>query len=71
MTGTFTAVIEVADEGGYWAWCAEVPGASGQGESPEEAKQSLAEAIRIIMKDRCEDALRGIPRSAIFDEVQV
>jgi predicted RNase H-like HicB family nuclease len=71
MTGTFTAVIETAEEGGYWAWCPEVPGANGQGETPETAKQSLAEAIRLIMDDRREDALRGVPSSAIRDEVKV
>ena len=71
MTGTFTAVIEVAEEGGYWAWCPEVPGANGQGETPDEAKQSLAEAIRLIMEDRREDALRGVPSDAICAEVQI
>ena len=55
MTGTFTAVIEAAEEGGYWAWCRKVPGANGQGETPEEAKESLAQAIRLIMEDRRED----------------
>ena len=56
MTGTFTAVIETAEEGGFWAWCPGVPGANGQGETAEEAKQSLAQAIRLIMEDRLEDA---------------
>jgi predicted RNase H-like HicB family nuclease len=57
MTGTFSAVIEAAEEGGYWAWCLEMPGANGQGETPEAAKQGLAEAIRLVMEDRREDAL--------------
>ena len=58
MKGEYTAIIEKAPEGGYWAICPEVPGANGQGESIEEAKQSLREAIRLIMKDRLEDFLR-------------
>lgn len=33
MTGTFTAVIETDDEGGFWAWCPEVPGANGRSEA--------------------------------------
>lgn len=31
MKAEFTAIIEAAPEGGYWAICPEVPGANGQG----------------------------------------
>ena len=71
MHGEFTAVIERAEEGGYWAICPEVPGANGQGETVEEAKQDLAAAIRLILEDRREDALRGLPQDAIQDVVLV
>ncbi|BAG01720.1 hypothetical protein MAE_18980 [Microcystis aeruginosa NIES-843] len=40
MKGEFTAIIEAATEGGYWAICPEIPGANGQGETIEEAKES-------------------------------
>ena len=65
MKGEFTAIIEEAPEGGYWAICPEVPGANGQGETVEEAKASLREAIRLILGDRLEDVRRGLPRDAI------
>ena len=52
MKGEFTAIIEKADEGGYWAVCPEVPGANGQGETVDEAKESLILAIRLILEDR-------------------
>ena len=71
MKGEYTAIIEKAPEGGYWAICPEVPGANGQGESIEEAKQSLREAIRLIMKDRLEDYLRGLPEDVIQDTIEV
>lgn len=45
MKGKFSAIIEKAPEGGYWAICPEVPGANGQGETVAEAKKSLREAI--------------------------
>ena len=48
MKGEFTAVIESAPEGGYWAICPEVPGANGQGETVAEAKESLKQAIILI-----------------------
>lgn len=71
MHREFTAVIEEAEEGGYWAFCPEVPGANGQGESIEETKVSLAEAIELILQDRLDDGLRGLPDSAIRDTVAV
>lgn len=65
MKAELTAIIEEAPEGGYWAVCAEVPGANGQGESIEEAKQNLREAIRLIFEDRLADIKRGLPEDAI------
>jgi predicted RNase H-like HicB family nuclease len=52
MKGEFTAIIEAAPEGGYWAICPEVPGANGQGETVEETKDSLRKAIELIFEDR-------------------
>jgi predicted RNase H-like HicB family nuclease len=55
MKGELTAILEKAPEGGYWAICPEVPGANGQGETIEEAKKSLKEAVSLILLDRIED----------------
>lgn len=71
MKGEFTAIIEEAPEGGYWAICPEVPGANGQGETVEEAKSSLVDAIRLILEDRLDDVRRGLPRDAIQTIVSV
>jgi predicted RNase H-like HicB family nuclease len=71
MKGEFTAIIEEAPEGGYWAICPEVPGANGQGETVEEAKTSLREAIRLVFEDRLEDVRRGLPGDAIQTVVAV
>ncbi len=69
MKGEFTAIIEPAPEGGYWAVCAEVPGANGQGDTIEEAKESLRKAIRLIFEDRLDDLKRGLPEDAIQEVV--
>ncbi|MBL7086123.1 MAG: type II toxin-antitoxin system HicB family antitoxin [Candidatus Cloacimonetes bacterium] len=63
MHNEFTAIIE-KDENWYIAYCPEIPGANGQGRTIEECKQSLSEAITLILEDRREDAFRGIPESA-------
>lgn len=71
MKAEFTAIIEEAPEGGYWAICPEIPGANGQGNTIEEAKNSLKEAIELILEDRREDIIRGLPDDVIRDKVQV
>jgi predicted RNase H-like HicB family nuclease len=71
MKSEFTAIIESAPEGGYWAVCPEVSGANGQGETVEEARQSLIEAIELILEDRRADFLRGLPTDAIQEKIHV
>lgn len=63
MHNEFTAIIE---QDGKWhlAYCPEVPGANGQGESRDEALASLRDAIALILEDRREDGLRGVPDDA-------
>ena len=71
MAGSFAAVIEAASDGGYWAICPEVPGANGQGTTMEETRQSLREAIKLILEDRLEDARRGLSEDAVLEPIQV
>ena len=71
MKGEFTAILEVAPEGGYWAICPEVPGANGQGETVEEARENLAASIRLLCEDRLEDLKRGLPDDAIQTSVAI
>ncbi len=71
MKSEYTAVIEISPEGGYWSFCPEIPGANGQGETVEEAKESLREAIILILEDRKADMTRGLPDDAIIETIQV
>jgi predicted RNase H-like HicB family nuclease len=70
MASEFTAILE-RDGEWYIAYCPEIPGANGQGKSSEEARENLAAAISLILEDRREDALRGLPADAIRDKVVV
>jgi predicted RNase H-like HicB family nuclease len=71
MKSEYTAIIETAPEGGYWALCPEVPGANGQGDTIEDAKNNLRDAIVLILEDRRADMLRGLPADAILEKVLV
>jgi predicted RNase H-like HicB family nuclease len=64
----FTAIIE---QDGEWfiAYALEVQGANGQGRTKDEALQSLREAIALILEDRREDGLRGVPGDASRDTI--
>ncbi len=70
MRNEFTMIIE---EDGEWfiGYCPEIPGANGQGRTVEECREDLAEAIALILEDRREDGLRGVPPDAIRDVVVV
>ncbi len=70
MRNEFTAVFE-RDGDWYIAYSPEIPGANGQGRTKEEARQSLAEAIALILDDRREEGLRGVPPDAERETVIV
>jgi predicted RNase H-like HicB family nuclease len=70
MRNEFTAIIE-QDGPWYVAYCAEVPGANGQGKTREECLESLREAIALILEFRREESLRALPADAIRELVVV
>ena len=48
-----------------------MPGANGQGDTIEETKDNLRQAIELILEDRKADILRGLPEDAIQDKVMI
>ena len=70
MKNEFTAIFE---RDGKWVigYCPEVPGANGQGRTKQQCRQSLTEAIALILEDRREDALRGVPEEAETETIVV
>lgn len=70
MSNLFTAVFE---QDGEWfiGYCPEVPGANGQGKTLDECRESLREAIKLVLDDRREEGLRGVPDDAIREQLEV
>jgi predicted RNase H-like HicB family nuclease len=70
MRNEFTAIVE---QDGPWfiAYCAEVPGANGQGRTREECLANLREAIELILEQRSEDTLRSMPADAKQEPIVV
>ncbi len=71
MTHTFTAIFEEAPEGGYTAFVEELPGAISQGETLDEARENLKEAIQLIMDANRELAMRGVDEERLIREAIV
>jgi predicted RNase H-like HicB family nuclease len=70
MRNEFTAIVE---QDGPWfvAFCAEVPGANGQGKTHEECLANLREAISLILEHRREESMRSLPPEAKREAVIV
>ncbi len=70
MRNEFTAIFE-RDGDWFIAYCPEIQGANGQGKTLEECRENLRAAIELILEDRREDALRGIPPDALRETVVI
>jgi predicted RNase H-like HicB family nuclease len=60
----FTAVFREAPEGGYVAFVEELPGANTQGETLDEARTNLHEAVALVIeanRSLAEEELGGAP----------
>lgn len=69
MDGKITIVIEPAEEGGYTAYIPEVPGAISEGETVEEAREMVLDALHELTAYRREAALRVKSSAALIERV--
>ena len=67
MENVFTAVFEKV-EGWYIGYVEELPGANTQGETLEEARENLREAIGLILESNRELAERDIVGKDVVKE---
>jgi predicted RNase H-like HicB family nuclease len=61
---TYTAIFESAPDGAIWGWIPEIPGATGMGESIEEAETSLKAGLDLWIETERELG-RQIPPPSI------
>ena len=59
MSFKFHTVFEKGEKY-YIGYCLEVPGANGQGETLEECRNNLREAIELILEKRAEESFSGM-----------
>ena len=61
---TLTAIYEEAEEGGYIGYVAELPGANTQGETLQETREKLVDAVKLILETNREEAERRLAATA-------
>ena len=69
MDREYTIVFEVAEEGGYTAFIPEVPGAVSEGETIEEARSMVLDALRELTLYRREVALSDISPQTVVERL--
>jgi predicted RNase H-like HicB family nuclease len=65
-----TAVFEPAQEGGYTCFVEEVPAAISQGETLEEAKANLLDALKLVLECQRELAEKNLSPRAVRETIE-
>jgi predicted RNase H-like HicB family nuclease len=71
MEMTFTAVFEEVPEsegGGFMAYAEELPGAISEGDTIEEARENLRDAIELLLEANRELTGKRIPEKKVIKE---
>ena len=55
VTRFYTVRVHEAEEGGYWAEVLDLPGCASQGETKEELKANLLDAIEAVTEASADD----------------
>lgn len=66
-----TPLFEPAKEGGYSCFIEEIPAAISQGETLEEAKSNLADALRLVLQYQRELAQQGLSPHAVRESFEI
>ncbi|MHC1623418.1 MAG: type II toxin-antitoxin system HicB family antitoxin [Candidatus Methanospirareceae archaeon] len=66
----YKVIIHAAEEGGYWAEVPSLPGCFSQGETFEEVKENVREAIEVYLESQEKD-LVGLRKTDKVVSVEV
>jgi predicted RNase H-like HicB family nuclease len=66
-----TAVFEPAQEGGYTCFIEEIPAAISQGETLEEAKANLLDALKLVLQCQRELAQQDLSPNALREPIEL
>ena len=66
-----TAVFEPASEGGYTCFVEEIPAAISQGDTLEEAKANLLDALKLVLECQRELAEKNLSPNAVRESIEL
>ena len=66
-----TAIFEPAKEGGYTCFVEEIPAAISQGETLDEAKANLLDALRLVLACQRELAEKDMSPNALREPIDL
>jgi predicted RNase H-like HicB family nuclease len=66
-----TAVFEPAPEGGYTCFVEEIPAAISQGETMDEAKKNLLDALRLVLDAQRQLAEERLSPGAVRENIEL
>ena len=66
-----TAIFEPAKEGGYTCFVEEVPAAISQGETLDEAKANLMDALKLVLECQREIAEKDLSPNALRESIDL
>jgi predicted RNase H-like HicB family nuclease len=69
----YQAVFQKEPTGGYAVWIPELPGCASQGNTLDEAKSNIEEAIQLYLEDAPDDVVREArsPREQFFVPISI
>ncbi len=69
---TYTAIFEEAEEGGYFVYVPSLPGCLSEGDSYEEARTNIADAISLYLEDvSYDDTFKDSSSHILVDTIQI
>jgi predicted RNase H-like HicB family nuclease len=71
MAKKFTIIYEPAEEGGYTAFIPEVPGAISEGETIDEAREMVLDALNELSECRRELAIETKSSAAVVEAIAI
>ena len=67
----FTAIVEPDPDGGFVAFCAEIPSANGQGETEQNAIDNLIAGIKFVLQHHRDERFAQMSEDARCYKVSV
>ena len=67
----FTGIFEPAPEGGYTCFVEEVPAAISEGETFDEAKANLLDALKLVLECQRELTRKDLSPNAVRETIEL